>query len=52
MDAGHNWQTSWPPITLGGITPMHQLRVRPIAVEVKIEIEGWGVLIRHIEVAG
>lgn len=52
MDAGHNWQTSWPPITLGGITPMHQLRVRPIAVEVKVEIEGWGVLIRHIEVAG
>ena len=52
MYAGHNWQTSWPPITLGGVTLLQQLRFRPIAVEVKIEIDGWGVLIRHIEVAG
>jgi general secretion pathway protein J len=52
MDAGHNWQTSWPPITLGGVPQLTQLRYRPIAVEVKIEIEGWGILTRHIEVAG
>jgi general secretion pathway protein J len=52
MDAGHNWQTSWPPLTLGGATQLTQYRYRPIAVEVKIEIEGWGVLTRHIEVAG
>jgi general secretion pathway protein J len=52
MDAGHNWQTSWPPITLGGVTTLQQQRFRPIAVEIKIEIEGWGVLMRHIEVAG
>jgi general secretion pathway protein J len=52
MDAGHNWQTSWPPITLGGVTQLTQQRYRPIAVEVRIEIEGWGILTRHIEVAG
>jgi general secretion pathway protein J len=52
MDAGRNWQTTWPPITLGGVTQLTQLRFRPIAVEVRIEIEGWGVLTRHIEVAG
>jgi general secretion pathway protein J len=52
MDAGHNWQTGWPPITLGGVTQFTQLRFRPIAVEVKVEIEGWGVITRHIEVAG
>jgi general secretion pathway protein J len=52
MDAGHNWQPSWPPITLGGVSPQQQQRFRPIAVEIKIEIEGWGVLTRHIEVAG
>jgi type II secretion system protein J len=52
MDGGGNWLPSWPPITLGGITPQQQQRYRPIAVEIKIEIEGWGVLIRHIEVAG
>jgi general secretion pathway protein J len=52
MDAGHNWQTTWPPSTLGGVSQLTQLRYRPIAVEVKIEIEGWGLIMRHIEVAG
>jgi len=52
MDAGHNWQNSWPPLTLGGVPQLTQLRYRPIAVEVKIEIEGWGILTRHIEVPG
>jgi general secretion pathway protein J len=52
MDRGRNWQNSWPPITLGGVTQLTQLRYRPIAVEVTIEIEGWGILMRHIEVAG
>jgi hypothetical protein len=27
-------------------------RLRPIAVEVTIELDDWGVLLRHIEVAG
>jgi general secretion pathway protein J len=52
MDAGHNWQTEWPPQTLGGVTPMTQQGFRPVAVEINLEIEGWGVLTRHIEVAG
>jgi general secretion pathway protein J len=52
MDAGHNWQSSWPPLTLGGVPALTQLRYRPIAVEVRIEIEGWGKLTRHIEIAG
>jgi general secretion pathway protein J len=52
MDAGHNWQNSWPPLTLGAVPQATQLRYRPIAVEVKMEIEGWGMLIRHIEIAG
>jgi hypothetical protein len=28
------------------------LRWRPVAVEVTIELEDWGILMRHIEVAG
>jgi general secretion pathway protein J len=52
MDAGYNWQTTWPEDTLGGTSPLTQLRTRPIAVEINIEIEGWGVLKRHIEVPG
>jgi|HubBroStandDraft_1064217.scaffolds.fasta_scaffold21827_3 general secretion pathway protein J len=52
MDDGHNWQTSWPPASLGAVSQIQQYQVRPIAVEVTIEIEGWGKLMRHIEVIG
>jgi prepilin-type N-terminal cleavage/methylation domain-containing protein len=52
MDAGHNWQNGWPPITLGGGTSTSTLRLRPVAVEITIELEDWGVITRHIEVAG
>jgi general secretion pathway protein J len=52
MDAGHQWQTQWPPLSLGGTPSTQLLRQRPVAVEVTIEIEGWGILMRHIEIAG
>jgi general secretion pathway protein J len=52
MDAGHNWQNGWPPITSGAGTATTAPRLRPVAVEVTIELEDWGVLVRHIEVAG
>jgi len=52
MDAGHNWQTQWPVPTLGVGQQSLMLRIRPVAVEVTIELEDWGVLMRHIEVAG
>jgi general secretion pathway protein J len=52
MDAGHNWQNGWPPITSGAGTATIAPRLRPVAVEVTIELEDWGVLVRHIEVAG
>jgi general secretion pathway protein J len=52
MDAGHNWQSGWPAITLGADSQGMVLRLRPVAVEVTIELDDWGVLVRHIEVAG
>jgi general secretion pathway protein J len=54
MDAGHNWQNGWPPITTstGAGSAAAALRLRPVAVEVTIELMDWGVLVRHIEVAG
>ncbi len=52
MDAGYNWQAAWPEQTLGGTSPLTQLRTRPIAVEINLEIEGWGILKRRIEVPG
>jgi general secretion pathway protein J len=52
MDAGHQWQTQWPVPTLQGGQADLMLRIRPVAVEVTIEFDDWGVIVRHIEVAG
>lgn len=51
MDAAHAWREEWPP--LGGARPQGaQLRIRPIAVEITIELEDWGRLVRIVEIAG
>jgi general secretion pathway protein J len=52
MDAGHQWQTQWPVPTLQSGQQDLMLRIRPVAVEVTIEFDDWGVIVRHIEVAG
>lgn len=58
MDAGHNWQTQWPVNTLPAPTaanpaaPAQLPRVRPVAVELTLELDDWGIIVRHIEVAG
>jgi prepilin-type N-terminal cleavage/methylation domain-containing protein len=51
MDGGHNWQTQWPPITAGAQQTL-TLRMRPVAIEITIELEDWGILMRHVEVPG
>ena len=52
MDAGHNWQTQWPAAAVPGASPTAQLRTRPIAVEVTLQLADWGLIVRDIEVAG
>lgn len=55
MDAGHNWQTQWPAPTVTPTVPgAPQLipRTRPVAVELTLELDDWGIIVRHIEVAG
>jgi general secretion pathway protein J len=61
MDAGHNWQTQWPAVGLpGAVQPAQQpaamsqtqLRTNPIAVEVSLQLDDWGLIVRDIEVAG
>jgi general secretion pathway protein J len=53
MDAGHNWQTQWPAPTVGGAEEQPLvLRYLPVAVEITIELDDWGVLMRHIEGPG
>jgi general secretion pathway protein J len=55
MDNARNWQVAWPPQSLtgpNGATSQLQLRWRPIAIEVTLELKDWGTLTRLIEVAG
>jgi general secretion pathway protein J len=53
MDVSRNWQTQWPPTSVAGATAAEStLRIRPIAVEITLETEDWGKLVRTIEVAG
>ena len=50
MDLSFNWREQWPPQALAG-DPTANLRLRPIAVEVTLELEDWGKIVRVIEVA-
>ena len=62
MDAGHNiWQTQWPAVspaadastsTTAGSAQDPTLRFRPVAVEVTLLLQDWGLVVRDIEVAG
>lgn len=53
MDVAHQWQTQWPPTAVAGALAQESaLRMRPIAIEITLDTEDWGKLVRIIEVAG
>jgi len=53
MDLTHTWQTLWPPATVAGAQALESsLRIRPIAVQVTIDTEDFGQVVRIFEVAG
>jgi general secretion pathway protein J len=52
MDAGHNWQTQWPATAIPGTSAEILLRSRPVAVEVTLQLDDWGLIVRDIEIAG
>ncbi len=49
MDQGRQWQVQWPPL---GMPPTVATRARPIGVEIKLELEDYGEIVRLIEVGG
>jgi hypothetical protein len=49
MDVTRQWRDAWPPQGLAG-APNVNLRARPIAVEVTIDLEDWGKVRRVFEV--
>jgi general secretion pathway protein J len=55
MDVNHVWQEQWPPVTsttLVGTMLELTLRERPIAVEITLDTEDWGKIVRIVEIAG
>jgi general secretion pathway protein J len=49
LDGNRRWHDQWPPLGyLGPDAP----RVLPVAVEITLELEDWGEIVRLVEVAG
>jgi general secretion pathway protein J len=54
LDVNRQWQDQWPPATstvLIGSSLELMLRERPLAVEITIDTEDWGKIVRIIEIA-
>lgn len=49
MDSNRTWHDQWPPL---GYSAPDAPRLRPIAVEITVELEDWGEIKRLIEVSG
>jgi general secretion pathway protein J len=53
MDISRQWQVQWPGTGVAGAQGQEEiLRGRPIAVEITLETEDWGKLVRIVEVPG
>jgi general secretion pathway protein J len=53
MDISRNWQAQWPPLTVAGASALESnLRIRPIAVQLTIDTDDFGKIVRIIEVPG
>jgi general secretion pathway protein J len=51
MDVGRQWQDQWPPLVAAG-APTQQLRARPRAVEITLQLRDAGTIVRLVEVPG
>jgi general secretion pathway protein J len=49
MDGNRSWHEQWPPL---GYSAPDAPQLRPIAVEITLELEDWGEIKRTVEVAG
>jgi general secretion pathway protein J len=52
MNDGRTWQDTWPPPSQSAAPTERDLRWRPIAVEITLELGDWGKLTRIVEVPG
>jgi general secretion pathway protein J len=55
LDVNRVWQEQWPPATatqIVGPSVEPVLRQRPVAVEITLDTDDWGKIVRVIEIAG
>ncbi|MBS0395893.1 MAG: type II secretion system minor pseudopilin GspJ [Proteobacteria bacterium] len=50
MDSSRTWQEQWPPLAATPSGPTPALRLRPMAVEITIELKDGAKLVRLVEV--
>jgi general secretion pathway protein J len=50
MDVSRTWRDTWPPATAVANARQLNLRLRPIAIEVTLELNDWGKIVRVLEV--
>jgi general secretion pathway protein J len=50
MDVGRQWRDSWPPASTVANSSQLNLRLRPVAIEVTLELDDWGKIVRVLEV--
>ncbi len=50
VNTSDNWQPQWPPIT--NTVGINYTRLKPVAVEITLETEDWGKIVRIIEIPG
>lgn len=52
MDATRTWQDQWPPVGMSAAGGAPSLGLRPMAVEIVLELPDLGRIVRVVEVAG
>jgi type II secretion system protein J len=52
LDQAHQWQEQWPPGSAVIQKQEWTLRQRPLAVEITLDTDDWGRIVRIIEIAG
>jgi len=57
MDSNRNWQEQWPAANANVVVGVpngsqDSLSLRPVAVEITLDLEDWGVITRLLEVSG
>lgn len=51
MDVGRQWRDTWPPASaVAAANAQLNLRLRPVAIEVTLELNDWGKIVRILEV--